>query len=120
MINMYFDAVKEKNNFNNEQSHIIYIEPLHFNNFCYVYREIFLKRMADLIQYKDRFSKGLNGIEKIETETNRVQEKLSKEFPKLIESQKYLEKKLEESNLQKSIFEQRIKAVLMEEAELNF
>jgi len=36
MINMYFDAVKEKN-FNNEQSHIIYIEPLHFNNFCYVY-----------------------------------------------------------------------------------
>jgi hypothetical protein len=76
--------------------------------------------MVELTQYKERFSRGLEGIKKTEENTSLIQERLSKESPKLVEGQRYLETKIEEYNNRKTIIGLKIKTIFKEEAELNF
>jgi len=52
--------------------------------------------MIELTAHRDRFAKGLKGIEQTERGTAIIQNNLSKESPKLIESQQKLESDLEE------------------------
>ena len=82
---MYYDSVEEAANHFQDTDHFIYIQAQHFENFCFIFREIFKNRMIELTAYKDRFSRGLQGIEKTEKGTAVIQERLSKESPKLVE-----------------------------------
>ena len=74
--------------------------------------------MVELTAYKDRFSRGLNGIHQTEIGTAVVQDRLSKESPKLVEYQKIMELKMEKYDHKRELVCEKMKTIFNEESDL--
>ena len=117
---MYYDTCQEAVSYYDDTEHYIYIQAQHFENFCSIFREIYSNRMVELTAYKDRFSRGLNGIHQTEIGTALVQDRLSKDCPKLVEKQKQMEHKMEKYERQRAMISEKMKTIFVEESDLNY